>query len=181
MKKLSLIILSIFLFYPIGKSERIIQLSDIANWYIESDIVLIAGVTWIDTVYTNIDTVNITPEYFEICMYGQEKYGLRIDSIIKGNYKKDTITVNTPEFCVKDSYSVRYSGASINFSEFNSGTWYKLKKKDDKIILIKNIIPDRYEVLYSMQKNSYNLSFLDSVKLYGSNIMLHLPGIDYME
>ena len=78
-------------------ADRIITSGDIARWYLDADLVVIATLIEKDLIVVRtVDTPTMS-EYRTDCDVIIEKYLLHIDSIIKGYSYNDTILVETPE------------------------------------------------------------------------------------
>jgi len=172
MKKSLIIVVFSFLFIISIKSGRIISFSDIVGWCIESDMILTASIGKLDKIiYDTI--ISISGNSHHECISGREKYYIEIDSIMKGIYEFDTLTIYTPETCLSYNTYIKEGNRITSVMDFYDNSWFRLKEGDNRIIILKSS-KYSYEVLYSMEINKSNFDLIDSVKIRGKDyIMIH--------
>jgi hypothetical protein len=173
MKKVIIISFLCFCCLLVIKPGRIIQLSDIVNWCIESDLILTASIDKLDKIiYDTI--ISISGNSHHECISGREKYYIEIDSIIKGIYEFDTLTIYTPETCLSHNTYIKEGNRITSLMDFYDNSWFRLKEGDNRIIILKSKTYS-YEVLYSMEINKSNFDFIDSVKIRSKDYLIIHP------
>lgn len=100
MKRILIIIM--FSFLGLTKSQCQTY-DDFAQWYINSDLVIIGKATKDDKILLQkVDTINLSNHQVKYDLI-KHKYEIKIDSVLKGKYNLDTITITSvPE---KDNYN----------------------------------------------------------------------------
>jgi len=143
MKKIFFVIIFLFYFLKPLNSVRIIQLADIAKWFLESELVFTGKVLKIDTILYDSLKIKLSDNRFEECINGREMYFIKIDSLIKGKYIYDTITVFTPKTCIyynnyieeKNERELGENGdtiysVSIKYFDFYDNSWFRIFDED---------------------------------------------------
>ena len=187
MKKIFFII--IFTFCSIFQSnpERIIGEGEIASWIIQSELIIIGTVLKVEPVIYKITKTKQSNGYYFECEKGREKYYIKIDSLIKGEYFYDTLTVYTPVTCVSHrNYKEEKVFKEIDekgdstfmimvscYEDYYDDSWFRLKNGEKRIILLDKE-QDKYEVLFRMDSNKNNYNFIDTVNVYGLDYMKRL-------
>jgi hypothetical protein len=174
MKKVIIISFLGFCCLLIIEAGRIIQMSDIVNWCIESDLILTASISKLNTIVYDTNESYLNNGWYFRCISGREQYFLEIDSFIKGEYKYDSLTVYTPVTCI---YHTKYRKTKKYIEavqDFYDDSWFRLKNGDKRIILLsnKNKI---YEVLYRMEIKKTNFDLIDSIKVKGKDYQWFHP------
>lgn len=174
----------VFLFLPI-QAERIITSSDIARWYLDSDLVITS--TLIEqqaNLVRSIDTSR-TDGYSFKCDILKDKYIVVIDSTLKGFSSRDTIIITTPEYshnCRKyritenSGIEIGETGDTIRLSSIevvpdncDLGHYYRIGAETKNIILLKSVL-EGYETIFVMQGvKDADLLFLKHVSMKGEN------------
>lgn len=173
MKKVIIISFLCFCCLLVIKPGRIIQLSDIVNWCIESDLILTASISKLDKIiYDTI--ISTSGNRYSECISGREKYYIEIDSIMKGDYEFDTLTIYTPETCFSHNTHIKEGNRITTVVDCYDNSWFRLKEGDNRIILLKSN-KCNYEVLYSMEIQKTNFDLIDSIKVKGKDYQWFHP------
>lgn len=174
MKKLLLVfILSFFLQYY-AYPVRIIQISDIVNWCVESELIITGRVIKLDTIQLETIITKIDAQWNSHCLSGREEYYIEIDSVLKGDCNLKAITVYTPKTCLAHSeQSVNTNTVSVRQSYYDN-SWYRLKEGENLIIILDQN-SDKYEVLYRMEQSEDNNSLITDINREGRDYKIFRP------
>jgi hypothetical protein len=185
MKKIIIVIILFFLNYFNCQSARVITNIDIANWYIDSDLVLIGNVDLIEKrLIIKKDSVlseNLMLRYDVV----KEKYIFLSDTIIKGkagiketlltqrfieNYSTSWIVEPKPKFVGFSSKgdSILETNSAPMIDNFYDDNYFRLNIGKKYIVLLKKV-NSSFEILYANEYNNDLYNLIIEVKLKGQS------------
>ena len=175
----------IFQLLPVQGQVRIIEVSEIARWYLDADLVVISSLIEKESIHTRSTDRESSGGYSIKCNYWRDQYLVIIDSILKGTLKLDTIAIITPEYfdCYKykitenTGFDVSATGDTTFYSTSEMmpdtselGYYFRLGAESKNIIFLK-CVQNTYEIFYVMRGvNERDLKFIKKVELKGESI-----------
>jgi hypothetical protein len=166
MKRWTIILVLSILITDLGHSSRLITSLDIANWYLDSDMVIVCTINQIDTILVSHHDTLLDKDkllhYDIIC----EKYHITIDSIIKQE-KSNTSGLDiiiSQDFVINNRVTSRNKGKIYTIESNGDTTFYIMDISTDFLDFSDNsyfrpMLDSSHVVILSETKNGYMIDY----------------------